>query len=47
MQVRCNRGQVEGVENMIHLTIQSVEVSVPEGTSVLEAARIAGVNIRI
>ena len=30
---------------MIHLTIQSVEVSVPEGTSVLEAARIAGVNI--
>lgn len=30
---------------MIHLTIQNIEVTVPEGTSVLEAARKAGVNI--
>ncbi len=30
---------------MIHLTIQSIEVTVPEGTSVLEAARIAGIDI--
>lgn len=30
---------------MIHLTIQSIDVTVPEGTSVLEAARIAGVDI--
>ena len=30
---------------MIHLTIQGINVEVPEGTSVLEAAKIAGVEI--
>lgn len=30
---------------MVHLTIQGIEVEVSEGTSVLEAARIAGVEI--
>lgn len=30
---------------MIHLTIQNIDVTVPEGTSVLEAARVAGIDI--
>lgn len=30
---------------MIHLTIQNIDVTVPEGTTVLEAAKKAGVNI--
>ena len=33
------------MENMIALTIDGVQVQVPAGTSVLEAAKIAGVNI--
>ena len=33
------------MEQMINLTIDNVKVSVPAGTSVLEAAKQAGINI--
>ena len=33
------------MEQMINLTIDNVKVSVPAGTSVLEAAKHAGINI--
>ena len=33
------------MENMISLTIDGVQVQVPQGTTVLEAARQAGIRI--
>ena len=33
------------MEQMVNLTIDNIKVSVPAGTSVLEAAKQAGINI--
>ena len=32
-------------KNMIHLTIDNIPVTVPAGTTILEAARAAGIKI--